>query len=272
MATQARDVDLSESLVAEFGENASYVAELLSRYRTNPAGVDEEWRAFFRERLGEPGPAPVPAPVAPAAPSAPPPPGEAAPIRGASLRVAENMEASLGVPTATSPRQIPIKLLDENRRLANEWRAASDQSKISFTHLVAWAVVQALKAFPRLNDAYDASSGTPSRLRRDAIVFGVAVDVEKSDGSRSLVVPNVKGVEKMTFGQFLDAYEEVVGRARRGRLQVSDFEGTTVSLTNPGTLGTTASVPRLMPGQGLIVATGAIEYPAEFAAMAPETL
>ncbi|HEY7573938.1 MAG TPA: multifunctional oxoglutarate decarboxylase/oxoglutarate dehydrogenase thiamine pyrophosphate-binding subunit/dihydrolipoyllysine-residue succinyltransferase subunit, partial [Thermoanaerobaculia bacterium] len=194
------------------------------------------------------------------------------PIRGASLRIAENMEASLGVPTATSQRKVAIKLLDENRRLANEWRTASEQSKVSFTHLVAWAIVQAVKAFPRVNDAFDASSGGPARVRRDGIRFGLAVDVEKSDGSRSLLVPNVKGAERMTFLQFLEACEDVVFRARKGKLQVSDFEGTTISLTNPGTLGTTASVPRLMPGQGLIVATGAIEYPAEFAAMAPDTL
>ncbi len=273
MATRATDIDLSESLVAEFGENASYVAELLSRYRTDPSSVDEEWRNFFRERLGEPEPAAAaaPPPAAPA-PGAPAAGEERVAIRGAALRIAENMEASLEVPTATSQRQVAIKLLDENRRLINESRASNDRSKVSFTHLVAWAIVQAVKAFPRVNDAFDASSGTPSRVRRDTIRFGLAVDVEKSDGSRSLVVPNVKGAEKMTFGEFLEACDDVVSRARQGKLQVSDFEGTTISLTNPGTLGTTASVPRLMPGQGLIVATGSIDYPAEFSAMAPETL
>ncbi|MGH9368755.1 MAG: multifunctional oxoglutarate decarboxylase/oxoglutarate dehydrogenase thiamine pyrophosphate-binding subunit/dihydrolipoyllysine-residue succinyltransferase subunit [Thermoanaerobaculia bacterium] len=273
MATRATDVDLSERLVAEFGENANYVAELLSRYRTDPGSLDEEWRAFFRERLGEPEPvSAAPPPAASPAPGSPAPGEERAAIRGAALRVAENMEASLAIPTATSQRQVPIKLLEENRRLINEYRASSGQSKVSFTHLVAWAIVQAVKAFPRVNDAFDASSGAPSRLRRDAIRFGLAVDVEKPDGSRSLVVPNVKGAEKMTIRQFLEAADDIVGRARRGKLQLSDFEGTTISLTNPGTLGTTASVPRLMPGQGLIVATGAIEYPAEFSAMAPETL
>ncbi|MGE5277880.1 MAG: multifunctional oxoglutarate decarboxylase/oxoglutarate dehydrogenase thiamine pyrophosphate-binding subunit/dihydrolipoyllysine-residue succinyltransferase subunit [Acidobacteriota bacterium] len=275
MAARSTDLDLSEDLVAEFGENAGYVAELLSRYRTNPGSVDEEWRAFFRERLAEPEPArrePPPAAVPAPAGAAPAAGEERSAIRGAALRVAENMAASLAVPTATSQRQVPIKLLDENRRLLNEYRAANDLPKISFTHLVAWAILQALKAFPRLNDAFDASSGTPSRVRRDTVRFGLAVDVEKPDGSRSLVVPNVKGAEKMTFGQFVAAADDVVARARQGRLQVADFEGTTVSLTNPGTLGTTASVPRLMPGQGLIVATGAIEYPAEFSAVSPETL
>jgi multifunctional 2-oxoglutarate metabolism enzyme len=273
MPTRATDVDHTLDLVAEFGQNASFVADLLSRYRIDPDSVDEEWRDFFRERLEEPEAVAVAAPPAPPpAPGAPEPGQERVPIRGAALRIAENMEASLGVPTATSQRQVAIRLLDENRRLVNESRAASDQSKVSFTHLVAWAIIQAVKAFPRLNDAFDASSGTPSRVRRDTIRFGLAVDVEKPDGSRSLVVPNVKGAEKMSFGQFLEASDDIVARARQGKLQLSDFEGTTISLTNPGTLGTTASVPRLMPGQGLIVATGAIEYPAEFSAMAPETL
>jgi multifunctional 2-oxoglutarate metabolism enzyme len=295
VATTKPDLDIVQELVTEFGENASYVVDLMARYRTNPASVDEEWRAFFRDRLGEtetvplarpegvrreaegeeqaavapPAATPAPEPAAPRAPRA----GETPePLRGAALRVAENMEESLGVPTATSQRQIPVKLLDENRRLINEYRASRGESKLSFTHLIAWAVIQALKDFPRLNDAYDDSGETPVRLRRDKINFGLAVDVEKKDGSRSLVVPNVKDAGAMTLAQFVAASNDVVGRARAGKLQVSDFEGTTISLTNPGTLGTTASVPRLMPGQGLIVATGAMEYPGEFRAMAPQSI
>ncbi len=306
MATTKPDLDIVQELVTEFGENAGYVADLLARYRMNPASVDEEWRAFFRERLGESEPAPPPArpPERPAstpaaapepAPPAPrdpaPAPGSrpltlsaagreataaaeshAEPLRGAALRVAENMEESLHVPTATSQRQIPVKLLEENRRLINDHRASRDESKISFTHLIAWAILQALKDFPRLNDAYGDSDGSPERLRREKINFGLAVDVEKKDGSRALVVPNVKDAGAMTLTQFVAASNDVVGRARASQLQVSDFEGTTISLTNPGTLGTTASVPRLMPGQGLIVATGAMEYPGEFRAMAPESI
>ena len=275
MATE-KTADPAEDLVAEFGDNASYVADLLSRYRQNPETVDEEWRQFFRERLGEPAPPPPSPPRAEPA-VAPPAPArerseEALPLRGGALRIAENMEASLAVPTATSQRQIPIKLADENRRLVNEARTVNDEPKISFTQMIAWAIVRALKDFPRLNDAYDVSGDAPVRLRRDEIRFGLAVDVEKSDGARTLLVPNIPGVEKMNFAAFSAAADDVVGRARRGKLTVADFEGTTISLTNPGTLGTTASVPRLMPGQGLIVATGAIGYPAEFAAMAPETL
>ncbi len=280
MSTRA-PADLSEGLVSEFGANASYVADLLNRYRTNPSAVDDEWRRYFRERFGEPEVSAPAAPAARPAPAAAPAPapitgpsvsGERAPLRGAAARIAENMQASLTVPTATTQRQIPIKLLDENRRLINEARAALGQSKVSFTHLISWAVIQGVRALPVMNDAFDAPGGEPTRVRREEIRFGLAVDVTKADGSHSLLVPNVKGAEAMTFREFVAASDDVVTRARSGRLQVSDFEGTTISLTNPGTLGTTASVPRLMPGQGAIIATGAIEYPAEFAATAPSTL
>ncbi len=277
MSTRTPEIDLSDELAAEFGGNASYVAELLNRFRANPAAVDDEWRRYFRERFGEQEPqaaAPAAAapPASPATPLGPAVEGERASLRGAALRIAENMEASLGVPTATTQRQVPIKLADENRRLINEHRAASEQSKVSFTHLVSWAVIQALKSFPSMNDAFDGSSGEPARVRREEVRFGLAVDVPKPDGSRSLLVPNVKGAERMNFAEFAAAADDVVTRARTGKIKVSDFEGTTISLTNPGTLGTTASVPRLMPGQGAIIATGAIEYPAQFRAMAPAML
>jgi 2-oxoglutarate decarboxylase len=274
VATEKTEIDISSQLVAEFGENASYVADLLARYRSNPAAVDEEWRAFFRERLGAKGAGEEGEPVAAAVPAAAAlaESQERLPIRGGALRIAENMEASLRVPTATSQRQIPVKVLEENRRLINDSRSAQEQTKVSFTHLIGWAVVQALRAFPRLNDAYDSSHGAPARLRRDRINLGLAVDVEKPDGSRALVVPNVKGAETLSLAQFVASSDDVVTRARRGKLELKDFEGTTVSLTNPGTLGTTASVPRLMPGQGVIIATGAMEYPGEFRGMSPEAL
>src|ERR1700704_5417223 len=121
-----------------------------------------------------------------------------------------------------------------------------------------------------MNSSFEIVDGQPNIVHHEHVNFGLAVDVEKSDGSRTLLVPNVKGADAMTFSQFVAAVDDVVGRARRGKLQVADFEGTTISLTNPGTLGTTSSVPRLMPGQGVIVATGAIDYPAEFSAAAAE--
>jgi 2-oxoglutarate dehydrogenase E1 component len=183
------------------------------------------------------------------------------------------MEASLTVPTATSNRRIPVKVLDENRRTINRHLQESGRGgKASFTHLVAWAIVRALEEFPQLNDGFTVVDGAPSRLRRESVNLGIAIDLAKKDGSRTLLVPNIKSAERMRFAEFLAAYDDVVKRARAGKLQISDFQGTTISLTNPGTIGTVASIPRLMAGQSAIIATGAIEYPAEYQAMAPEAL
>jgi 2-oxoglutarate dehydrogenase E1 component len=182
------------------------------------------------------------------------------------------MEASLSVPTATSERRIPVKLLDENRRIINKHLAEKDRGKASYTHLIAWAILRALDDFPQLNDGFAEVDGAPSRVKRSHVNLGVAVDLVKKDGTRNLLVPNIKDANNLTFSQFLSAYDDVVKRAREGKLQVPDFQGTTVSLTNPGTLGTVASIPRLMAGQSVIIATGAIEYPAEYQAMAAEAL
>ncbi|HEV7474630.1 MAG TPA: multifunctional oxoglutarate decarboxylase/oxoglutarate dehydrogenase thiamine pyrophosphate-binding subunit/dihydrolipoyllysine-residue succinyltransferase subunit [Pyrinomonadaceae bacterium] len=197
---------------------------------------------------------------------------EARPIRGAALKIVENMEASLAVPTATSQRRIPVKLLDENRRLINKHLQENDRGKASYTHVIAWALLRALDEFPQLNDGFDLVDGKPVRLERPNINLGIAIDLTKKDGTRTLLVPNIKNANKLRFAEFLRAYDDVVKRARDGKLQIADFQGTTISLTNPGTLGTVASTPRLMAGQSLIIATGAIEYPAEYQAMAPEVL
>ncbi|MBO0721389.1 MAG: multifunctional oxoglutarate decarboxylase/oxoglutarate dehydrogenase thiamine pyrophosphate-binding subunit/dihydrolipoyllysine-residue succinyltransferase subunit [Blastocatellia bacterium] len=193
-------------------------------------------------------------------------------IRGPALTIVKNMESSLAVPTATSARQIQIKLLDENRSWINRHRETQGKSKTSYTHFIAWAMIKALEKFPQMNDGYDEAEGEAFRLRRPDVNLGIAVDVQKKDGSRTLLVPNIKGANRMTFSRFVEAYQDVVARARAGKLQVSDFQGTTISLTNPGTIGTVASNPRLMAGQGAIIATGAIEYPAEYAAMTEEAL
>jgi len=151
---------------------------------------------------------------------------ERVPIRGPALRIAENMEASLAVPTATSQRQVPLKLLDENRRLINQHVAASGR-KVSYTHIVARAILKALESFPQLNDSFEESDGSAYRVRHPQINFGVAVDVTKKDGTRTLLVPNIKGSDKLSFSQLLDAYDDIIRRARSGKLQVSDFQGTT---------------------------------------------
>ena len=200
-------------------------------------------------------------------------PGDIAqPIRGGALRIAENMEASLAVPTATSLRTMPVRTLEENRRIINKHRDATGKGKISFTHLVSWAILRTLDAFPRMNDAYAELDGQAHRVQRDTVRLGVAVDVQKKDGSRTLLVPNIKEANRLDFAGFVRAFDELVGKARKGTISPDDFLGTTISLTNPGTVGTSSSAPRLMPGQGAIVATGALDYPAEYRAMAPRTL
>lgn len=304
---RANKSDLSELIAESFGPNSTYVEGLLSRFRTNPESVDESWRAYFLELLGdgdgavtpaepkangrpvtippEPAPEPVrdPSPASAKAatarapkplPEKPKPDTdvEVIPIRGAALKIVENMEASIAVPTATSQRRVPVKLLDENRRLINKYLAENDRGKASYTHLIAWAILRALDEFPQLNEAYGIVDETPARLRRSGVNLGIAIDLEKKDGTRTLLVPNIKDADKLRFSEFLEAYDDVITRAREGKLQISDFQGTTISLTNPGTIGTVASTPRLMAGQSLIVATGAIEYPAEYQAMAPEAL
>ncbi|MBA2621839.1 MAG: multifunctional oxoglutarate decarboxylase/oxoglutarate dehydrogenase thiamine pyrophosphate-binding subunit/dihydrolipoyllysine-residue succinyltransferase subunit, partial [Acidobacteria bacterium] len=189
------------------------------------------------------------------------------PLTGASKKIVENMEQSLSVPTATSIRNVPVKVLEENRRVINDYLQSRGRSKVSFTHLIAWAIVKALKNYPQLNNGYGLVDGKPSRLENAGVNLGIAIDIEKKDGSRNLLVPNVKGSGEMNFAEFLAAYNETVKKARDGKLEISDFQGTTISLTNPGTLGTVASNPRLMSGQSAIIATGAIEYPAEYQAM-----
>ena len=182
------------------------------------------------------------------------------------------MESSLSVPTATSARQIQIKVLDENRRWVNHHLETHGGGKTSYTHFIAWAMIKALEKYPQMNDGYEEVDGASYRVRRQDVNLGVAVDVQRKDGSRSLLVPNIKAANRKNFTQFVDAYQDVVKRARDGKSQVSDFQGTTISLTNPGTIGTSASTPRLMAGQGAIIATGAIEYPPEYAAMTEEAL
>lgn len=186
------------------------------------------------------------------------------PLRGAAARIAENMTASLAIPVATSQRQMPVRVVEENRTAINKFRALSGKGKLSFTHLIAWAIVKALKANPSLNHAYAENGGEPFRVVHNQVNIGLAVDVAGKDGVRSLKVPNIKNADGMSFAQFVAAYDDIVARARKNKLQIADFEGTTISLTNPGTVGTLGSVPRLMPGQGAIIATGAIDYPAEF--------
>ncbi|MBP2703391.1 multifunctional oxoglutarate decarboxylase/oxoglutarate dehydrogenase thiamine pyrophosphate-binding subunit/dihydrolipoyllysine-residue succinyltransferase subunit [Microbispora sp. RL4-1S] len=193
-------------------------------------------------------------------------------LRGAAARTALNMEASLAVPTATSVRAVPAKLLIDNRIVINNHLSRGRGGKISFTHVIGYAIVQALKAMPEMNHSYTEVDGKPVLVRPEHVGLGLAIDVQKEDGTRQLLVPSIKQAETLDFRGFWVAYEDIVRKARAGKLGVDDFQGTTISLTNPGTIGTVHSVPRLMPGQGTIIGVGAMEYPAEYQGASEETL
>jgi len=193
-------------------------------------------------------------------------------LKGPAARVVTNMEASLSVPTATSVRAIPAKLLIDNRIVINNHLARARGGKISFTHLIGYAIVRVLAEMPDMNVAYTTLDDKPAILRNEHVNMGLAIDLSKPDGSRQLMVPAIKSAENMDFGQFWTAYDVVLKKARNAELTVEDFQGITVSLTNPGTIGTVHSVPRLMPGQGLIVAVGAMDYPAEWQGASQETI
>jgi 2-oxoglutarate decarboxylase len=193
-------------------------------------------------------------------------------LRGASARIVTNMEASLGVPTATSVRAVPAKLLADNRVVINNHLRRGRGGKVSFTHIVGYAVVKAAAAHPEMNNHFAEIGGKPALVTPEHINLGIAIDLAGKDGSRTLVVASVKAAETMNFAQFWSAYEDIIRRARAGKLGADDFAGTTLSLTNPGTIGTNHSVPRLMAGQGTIVGVGAMEYPAEFSGMNTEDL
>ncbi len=193
-------------------------------------------------------------------------------LRGAAAAVAKNMSASLTIPTATSVRAVPAKLMIDNRIVINNHLARTRGGKISFTHLLGYAIVQAVKAFPNMNRHFAEVDGKPNAVTPAHTNLGLAIDLPGKDGSRSLVVAAIKGCEEMTFAQFHTAYEDIVRRARDGKLTAEDFSGVTISLTNPGTIGTVHSVPRLMQGQGAIIGAGAMEYPAEFQGMSDERI
>ncbi len=217
-------------------------------------------------------PAPAQAPIKPAPVLATPSAATMEPLRGVAGRVVASMEASLTVPTATSVRAIPAKLMIDNRTVITNHLKRTRGGKVSFTHLIAYAMIKALRAMPEMNAFYGEVDGKPALGKPEHLNLGIAIDLAKPDGTRQLLVPSIKGCEALDFGQFWVAYEEIVKKARAGSLTVEDYAGTTVSLTNPGTIGTVHSVPRLVQGQGLIVGVGAMDYPAEFQGASEETL
>ncbi|HUW79055.1 MAG TPA: multifunctional oxoglutarate decarboxylase/oxoglutarate dehydrogenase thiamine pyrophosphate-binding subunit/dihydrolipoyllysine-residue succinyltransferase subunit [Candidatus Nanopelagicaceae bacterium] len=278
--------------LASFGPNEWLVEEMYENYLFDPNSVDKAWWDFFADfkpgqvnsapRAGaHPHPAlpPVaqPAPPVAAIPEVPTPPvdavdGEVSILRGVAGRVVANMDASLTIPTATSVRAVPAKLLIDNRIVINNHLRRTRGGKVSFTHIIGYALIKALRSMPEMNSHFMVQTDKPAIVHPNAINLGIAIDLAKPDGSRQLLVPAIKNCNEVDFAGFWIAYEDVVRKARSGALTVQDFAGTTITLTNPGTIGTVHSVPRLMNGQGTIIGVGAMEYPAEFQGASEETL
>jgi multifunctional 2-oxoglutarate metabolism enzyme len=298
--------------LADFGPNEWIVEDMYQRYVADPTSVDPAWHEFFAdykpaaESMAPPGdtapPAtappkttpPVTAPAAapngataaPAKPATPAP--AAAPakavgpqipagakttvLRGIAARIVANMDESLTVPTATSVRAVPAKLLADNRIVINNHLARGRGGKVSFTHLIGYALVKALAGHPEMNNSFGHVDGKPVLVAPEHVNLGIAIDLTRPDGTRNLVVPSVKAAETLDFRQFWQAYEDIVRRARKNELTMDDYAGTTISLTNPGGIGTVHSMPRLLAGQGTIIGVGAMEYPAEYSGMSDEAL
>ncbi|VEI13743.1 multifunctional oxoglutarate decarboxylase/oxoglutarate dehydrogenase thiamine pyrophosphate-binding subunit/dihydrolipoyllysine-residue succinyltransferase subunit [Trueperella bialowiezensis] len=193
-------------------------------------------------------------------------------LKGGDRGLAKNMDNSLSIPTATSLRAIPARVMFDNRTVINNYLASTRGGKVSFTHLIAYAMVESLAEMPDMNVSYTLDNGKPALVEPAHVNLGIAIDVVKPDGSRTLVVPSIKAAETLTFSEFVSAYEELVARGRNNKLTMDDYAGTTATLTNPGGLGTTQSIPRLMNGQGLIVGVGSMTYPPAFQGTADEQL
>ena len=262
----------------KFGANTWFIEYLYEEFSKNPERVPEQWRKFFGDVTNKEGgngknistgnsiiPGNIPLPQ----------PGENDELQiiaGSSEKILGNMVNSLSIPVATSQRTIPVKLLEENRTLINNHLKRLNQGKISFTHLISWAILKAIQSMPVMNNAFTIIDGKPNVIKRKDVNLGLAIDIEKKDGSRSLIVPNIKSANKLNFKEFWSAFDDLISRSRKGAIDPNEFLGTTITLTNPGTIGTVASVPRLMVGQGTIIATGAIQYNAEYQAMSPTTI
>ncbi|MEW5797902.1 MAG: multifunctional oxoglutarate decarboxylase/oxoglutarate dehydrogenase thiamine pyrophosphate-binding subunit/dihydrolipoyllysine-residue succinyltransferase subunit [Bacteroidota bacterium] len=287
-----------EQVLESFGPNTSYVWDVLQQYLEDPNSVNETWQQLFAEVVAS-GTITLPQKSEPkksspangeheiktgstepktAKPSVPSSKSlesvrkQLSAISGVAAKIVDNMEASLSLPTATSLRVIPVKVLDENRSLLNKYLASRSRGKVSYTHIVAWAIVKALKKYPNINASFARVEGQAYKDEKLQINIGIAVDTTRKDGTRTLLVPNIKNANAMNFAEFVDAYDSIIDKARRSALDPGDFQGTSISLTNPGTVGTVSSVPRLMPGQGSIIATGSIGYDAAHQGMSPQTL
>jgi 2-oxoglutarate dehydrogenase E1 component len=252
--------------------NSAFAQALYEDYLRDPASVPEEWRRLFDN--GMKGEEPLPgtpaldtetapetgAPSAPAsadAPTAQPPNRLTAPISGPALRLVKNMEDSLEIPTATSFREVDVSRLWAVRSSFN--RQLKERGlKLSFTHFVGWAIVAAARQYPAMVHAVAREGDQYFRVDPEGVHLGLAVDTVSKHGERKLMVPVIKRADTLSFAEFHAEYERLVAGARDSKLLPDAYMGATITLTNPGTIGTVASVPRLMKGQGSIIATGAI--------------
>jgi 2-oxoglutarate dehydrogenase E1 component len=295
----------------DYGANSWLVEEMYEKYKQNPDSVDKAWWPIlenYQSTQGAVAPSPTvanptvsdsttsipvvakttrveakPAPIPAQAPitesiaivsesSDEDAQDQVTALKGMAKTLAANMDLSLQIPTATSVRALPAKLMIDNRLVINSHLSRTRGGKVSFTHLIGFAIIQALKKFPGQNVYYDIVDEKPVVVQPANINFGLAIDIPKPDGSRALLVPNIKRAQRLNFAEYLTAYEELVAKARTNTLTAGDFQGTTISLTNPGGIGTVHSVPRLTKGQGCIVGAGALEYPAEFQGMSDAQL
>jgi len=274
----------SSDPTVELGPNAWLVDEMRSRWAADPTSVDPLWRAEFEGHGAPPVVESRSATIDTSSTVVSPPTGQPSSepvedtpgerIRGVGARIVTNMEASLEVPTATGFREVPAKLLEINRKVINGYLGRKQGGKVSFTHIIGYAIVRAIvDEVPAMNNSFvRGPDGEPRLVRNEHLGLGVAVDVQKPDGSRTLMVPCVRNADTLDFKSFHATYEALIAKVRANKLSPDDFAGTTVSLTNPGTIGTLQSVPRLLPAQGLIVGVGSIAFPAEFQAADPAKL
>lgn len=279
--------------------NSWMVEELYQQFLDNPDAVPATWHEYFSNYRSAEMPHEVPKAatnlpphpsgkpqivsqsdreteggvpaVLPHLAGAPMPEG-ATGLKGVGKAIAANMVESLTIPTATSFREIPAKLLEVNRRTINAHLNRTFQGKVSFTQLIAWALVLALKAHPGMRSLYGLDEkGNPWIMQAEHVNLGIAVDVERK-GVRTLLVPNIKAADTMTFAEFWSAFEQNIRRVQRNDLDPAMFQGTTHTLTNPGGSGTAVSVPRLMAGQSAIIGIGAIDYPGQLKGSDPATM
>lgn len=264
----------------KFGANTWFVEYLHKLYEENPSEIPEQWQNFFKGETQTPGNGNLKDEQKSSTISLPknvnlPEPNkedEVKIIAGSAARILDNMTASLTIPTATSQRTIPVKLLEENRIQINNHLKKTDKGKISYTHIISWAILKAVKKHPEINNSFTIINDKPHLIERANVNLGLAIDIEKKDGSHSLIVPNIKNANRLNFKEFWNTYEDLVTRSRQGKIDPAEFIGTTITLTNPGTIGTVSSIARLMIGQGAIIATGAIQYPAEYQAVSKSTI